>query len=131
MPAAGQTVGGVHEVDRRRRVSELIRRELSTLIAREVSDERVKMSSITAVTIGKDLKQATVYVSSVDQSASPNEIEKAFNNASKYLRGLLGRQVNLRNTPGLLFKYDHSIRQSMEMSMLIDSLNKKNDSRTD
>ena len=36
-----------------------------------------------------------------------------------------GRQVNLRNTPGLLFKYDHSIRQSMEMSMLIDSLSKK------
>ena len=75
----------MHEVDRCRRVSELIRRELSTLIAREVSDQRVKMASITAVTISKDLKQATVYVSSVEQSTSPAEIENALNHAGKYL----------------------------------------------
>ena len=113
----------MHEVDRCRRVSELIRRELSTLIAREVSDQRVKMASITAVTISKDLKQATVYVSSVAQSATPVEIENALNHAGKYLRYLLGRQVNLRTTPSLLFKYDHSIRRGMEMTALIDSLN--------
>ena len=113
----------MHEVDRCRRVSELIRRELSTLIAREVSDQRVKMASITAVTISKDLKQATVYVSSVAQSTSPAEIENALNHAGKYLRYLLGRRVNLRTTPGLLFKYDHSIRRGMEMTALIDSLN--------
>ncbi len=114
----------MHEVDRSRRISELIRRELSTLIAREVSDRRVKMVSITAVTISKDMKQSTVYVSGVDESTSPEEIEKALNHAAKYLRYLLGKQVNLRTTPVLHFKYDHSIRQGMEMSALIDSLNK-------
>ena len=58
---------------RTRRIAELIRRELSALIAREVDDRRVKMASVTAVTISKDLKQATVYVSSIDQSVSPVE----------------------------------------------------------
>ncbi len=115
----------MHEVERSRRVSEVIRRELATLIAREVSDQRVRMASITAVTIGKDLKQATVYISSADPSASPDEIEKALNHAGKYLRYLLGREVNLRTTPALVFKYDHSIRRGMEMTSLIDSLNKK------
>ena len=116
----------MHEVDRRRRVSELIRRELSVLIAREVGDARVRKVSITAVSVSKDLKQASVYVSSVEQSASPKEIEKTLNHASKYLRYLLGRQVNLRSTPGLVFKYDDSIRRGVEMTLLIDSLNKKN-----
>lgn len=120
----------MHEVERSRRVSELIRRELSTLIAREVSDRRVKMASITAVTLSKDFKQATVYVSSVEPAASPDEIEKALNHAGKYLRYLLGRQVNLRTTPNLLFKYDHSIRRGMEMTSLIDSLNDKYATRT-
>ena len=115
----------MHEVDRTRRVSELIRRELSTLIAREVDDQRVKMVSITSVTVSKDLKQATVYISSVDKSDSPDEIEKVLNHASKYLRYLLGQNAHLRITPGLLFKYDDSIRRGVEMSVLIDSLNKK------
>lgn len=119
----------MREVDRCRRVSELIRRELSTLIARDVDDRRVKMASITAVSVSKDLKQATVYISSADPSATPEEIEKAFNHAGKYLRCLLGRHVNLRNTPGLRFKYDHSIRRGVEMTVLIDSLNKKHAAR--
>lgn len=119
----------MHEVDRSRRVSELIRRELSALIAREVSDQRVKMASITTVTLSKDLKQATVYISSIDQSASPVEIENTLNHAGKYLRYLLGRQVNLRTTPDLRFKYDHSIRRGLEMTALIDSLNKKHATR--
>lgn len=114
---------------RTRRIAELIRRELSALIAREVDDRRVKMASVTAVTISKDLKQATVYVSSIDQSVSPVEIEDALNHAGKYLRYLLGRQANLRTTPGLVFKYDHSIRRGMEMTALIDSLNKKHVAR--
>ena len=119
----------MHEVDRSRRVAELIRRELSTLIAREVSDQRVHLVSVTAVTISRDLKQATVYVSSVEPSVSPAEIESALNHAGKYLRYLLGREVNLRTTPGLHFKYDHSIRRGMEMSTLIDTLNKKHAAR--
>ena len=78
------------EVDRCRRVAELIRRELATLIAREVSDKRVKMASITAVTVSRDLKQATVYVNSVGE-ASPGEVESACNHAGKYLRAACWR----------------------------------------
>lgn len=126
----------MYEVDRCRRVSELIRRELATLLRREVDDHRVKMVAITAVTVSKDLKQATVYVSRADAGlaspaeqnhppATPAEIEKTLNHAGKYLRYLLGQQLDLRVTPGLLFKYDDSIRHGAEMSMLIDSLNKK------
>ena len=115
----------MQEVDRTRRVSELIRRELSTLIAREVDDQRVKLVSITGVTVSRDLKQATVYVSSVEKSVSAAETEKILNHAGKYLRYLLGQHTHLRTTPALLFKYDDSIRRGVEMSTLIDSLNKK------
>ncbi len=115
----------MQEVDRRRRVSELIRRELADLLAREVADQRVKLASITAVTVSKDLKQATIYISSADPAAAPAELEHALNHAGKYLRYLLARRVNLRVTPGLRFQYDDSIRRGVEMTLLIDSLNPK------
>lgn len=117
------------EVERSRRVSELIRRELSGLIAREVDDRRAHLASVTAVRLSRDLKQATVYVSSVGQSVPPDEVEDALNNASKYLRYLLSRNLNLRSTPNLSFKYDDSIRRGMELSSLIDSLNRKHVAR--
>jgi len=109
-------------MDRCRRVAELLRRELSGLIAREVGDRRVKMLSITAVTVSKDLKQATVYVSSVERAPAADDIEDALNRAGGYLRRLLGRQVHLKTTPALVFKYDHSIKRGVEMTQLIDSL---------
>ncbi|MGR3914491.1 MAG: 30S ribosome-binding factor RbfA [Gammaproteobacteria bacterium] len=112
----------MREVERTRRVAELIRRELSGLLAREVGDLRVRMVSITGVRVSKDLKQAVVHVSSIEEGAEPAEIEKALNHAAKYLRYMLGRQLEMRSTPGLRFRYDHSIRRGMEMTRLIDSL---------
>ncbi len=125
------------EIDRTRRVAELIRRELSALLTREMDDQRFRMLSITAVTVSKDLKQASVYVSCIGGAGTkPSEsaeaarapvdhvqIEQALNHASKYLRHLLSQKITIRTTPALRFIYDHSIRQGVEMTRLIDSLN--------
>jgi len=110
-------------MDRQRRVAELLRRALSRLIAREIGDRRVKMLSITAVTVSKDLKRATVFVSSVERDANAGDIETVLNRAGGYLRRKLAREVHLKRTPDLEFKYDSSIRRGVEMTQLIDSLN--------
>lgn len=115
---------GLQDGERSRRVSEVIRREVARLIAREVDDARVGMAQVTAVTTSRDLKRATVYVSSADATVSPHEVEAALNRAAGYLRRLLGQRVNLRTTPGLRFEYDHSIRRGMEMDALIAKLNR-------
>lgn len=113
----------VGEIDRCRRVGRVIARELAGLIAREVDDERARLVSITEVTVSRDLKQATVYVSRVGEGAG-EDIEGVLNGASQYLRYLLGRQAGLRSTPSLRFKYDDSIRRGVELSGLIDRLNR-------
>ncbi len=115
----------MHEVDRRQRVGELIHRQLAHLIAREVSDPRIRLVTITAVTVSKDLKQATVYVSSIDGSTSPSKVEQDLKKASKYLRYMLSQHVNLRVTPELNFRYDVSIRRAVEIVDLINSVNKR------
>ncbi len=122
------------EIDRTRRVSEVLRRELATLIAREINDTRIRSVSINSVRVSRDLKHATVYFSSLglvtegpegqagerDAAAS----EKILNRASGFLRRRLSRHAELRVTPTLRFKYDDSIRKGVEMSSLIDRLNR-------
>ena len=127
----------MQEVDRTRRVSELLRRELATLIAREINDNRIRHVSINGVRVSRDLKHATVYFSQLENnldapentsqdSRKPTD-EELLNKASGFLRHLLSQHAELRITPTLRFKYDDSIRHGVEMSTLIDRLNRGRD----
>ena len=49
-------------IDRVRRVSELVRRQVSQFILRELVDEGLGIVSVTAVDMSRDLQQATIYV---------------------------------------------------------------------
>jgi ribosome-binding factor A len=113
------------EVDRTRRVAELIKRELAVLIARELNDNRINSVSITAVTVTRDLMQSVVYFSTISDSHEPQEIEKLLTKSSGYLRHLLSQKIDLRTTPKLVFKYDDSIQRGVEMTQLIDKLSKE------
>jgi len=142
----------MQEIDRTRRVSELLRRELSTLVLRELNDSRISNVSINAVQVSRDLKYATVYVSAIDgnelpeneslaepakqlnkkrrgmsrkKPAQPQTVEGLLNNAAGFLRHLLSQNVELRVTPSLRFRYDNSIQRGVEMSSLIESLKSK------
>ncbi len=90
------------------RINEEIQRELSTLI-RTVKDPRVSgMVSVTAVEATNDLRYAKIFISVLDKSAS-GQVLKGLKSASGYLRRELGRSLNLRYTPELVFERDDSI----------------------
>ena len=90
------------------RINEEIQRELASLIP-NVKDPRVTgMISVTAVETTPDLRFAKVYVSMLDKS-SAKEVVKGLKSAAGYLRREIGRSLNLRYTPELMFEEDHSI----------------------
>ena len=90
------------------RINEEIQRELASLIP-NVKDPRVTgMISVTAVETTPDLRWAKVYVSMLDKSSAA-QVVKGLKSAAGYLRRELGRALNLRYTPELLFQEDDSI----------------------
>ena len=94
--------------NRIRRINEEIQRELASLIP-NVKDPRVTgMISVTAVETTPDLRWAKVYVSMLDKSSAA-QVVKGLKSAAGYLRRELGRALNLRYTPELLFVEDDSI----------------------
>ena len=102
------------------RINEEIQRELSALI-RTVKDPRVHgLVSITAADTTTDLRYAKIYVSVLDQS-DVKEVVKGLKSAGGYLRRELGRALQLRYTPELIFVEDDSINQGAHiLSMLRD-----------
>lgn len=110
--------------DRSRRIAEQIKRHLSTLIIKEVSDPRLGMVGVSAVKLSKDYKAATVYINVFKEEQAEASLE-ALNSAAGYLRSQLSRTLNQRGTPKLVFELDTMIKKGVEMSKLLDSLHKK------
>ncbi len=125
----------VQEIDRTRRVSQLIQKELGALINIKVNDPRVCMVSVTAVECSRDLKQAKVFVSSLKSDAAHasnhSELIQGLDRASGFLRKELSHNINLRYTPALRFIYDSSIENGIAMSGLISKAMQKEAAQSD
>ena len=108
-------------------INEEIQKELSNLL-RKVKDPRVAdlMISITRVETTPDLRYAKVYVSFLQEDKAADAL-KGLKSAGGYLRRELGRTLNLRYTPELVWEQDDSITYGAKMLKLINSLDVKHD----
>jgi ribosome-binding factor A len=106
---------------RPQKIGDLIQRELSDLLYRELRDPRVGMVTITSVDVSPDMSHAVVYFSCLD----PSHVEQSgegLRRAAGFLRSQLARRVKLYTIPELRFDYDESIERADRVSRLIDSL---------
>lgn len=108
-----RSLHGAEPSQRQLRAGELVRHALIEIIARE--DFRDPDLQGVSVTIGEvrcspDLKHATAFVSPLGETgAEPRErLAAALTRASAFLRGRLGKEVDLKFTPQLHFIPDQS-----------------------
>lgn len=109
------------------RVNIEVQRALSTLINRELKDPRINpMTTIVGTEVAPDLKTAKIYISVLGDEDSKEATLKGLKSAASFLRGQLARELNLRHTPELTFIIDSSIEYGVNMSKLIEEVNKNN-----
>ena len=108
------------------RINGEVQKVLSTLISREIKDPRINpMTSVVAVEVAPDLKTAKVYISVLGDEESKENTQRGLKSAASFMRGQLAKTLNLRNTPELTFIIDNSIEYGVNISRLIDEVNKK------
>jgi ribosome-binding factor A len=105
------------------RVNNLIRREISELIQRQVKDPRLDVFvTITEVVTSPDLKHAKVFVSCISGKQEEQKILSVLTAASGFLRTELARNLTLRRIPELSFHWDDSIEHGDRILRLIDQV---------
>jgi ribosome-binding factor A len=107
---------------RQLRVNELVKRELSGIIAREVNFAAA-LVSINAVDVTPDLKTAHVFVSTLGAETDENVIDKLEAHRPA-LQAELSRHVVLKYTPHLVFHLDESIKRGARVLEILDDLGK-------
>jgi ribosome-binding factor A len=104
------------------RVGEMIQREMSDLLRRKVKDPRLSMVMMTGVDMSPDLKLAKIYVRSLDQTIKKEALMEGLQSARGFLRRELGRCLELRSVPEVLFIYDTSQDYADHIESLLKSL---------
>lgn len=107
------------------RINGEVQKELSRLIGQEIKDPRINpLTSVVSVEVAPDLKTAKVYISVLGDEESRKSTYEGLRSAASFMRGQLAKTINLRNTPELTFIMDQSIEYGVNMSKLIDNVNK-------
>ena len=116
------------EFNRTDRVAEQLQRELAQIIQLEIKDPRVGMVTVSAVEVSRDLYYATAFVTFLGISEDDKSIKQALavlNDATGFIRSLVGKRMKLRVIPQIKFEFDQSISRGSELSALINKAREK------
>ena len=105
------------------RINGEVMRALADIIRGEIKDPRINpMTSVVAVEVAPDLKTCKAYISVLGDEKSQQDTIKGLKSAEGYIRMLLAKNINLRNTPQITFILDQSIEYGVKMSKMIDDV---------
>ena len=102
-----------------RRVNEAVREVLSVAITTYVKDPRIGFVTVTSVDTSPDLRHAHVYVSVLGDDAERDDSLVGLESARGYLQSQVARELRLKHTPQLAFRYDESVARGQRIQQLL------------
>lgn len=107
---------------RQERINESVAHTLNEAI-REVKDPRIAASFVTvnAARVTPDLKFAKIYFGTI--LGDPAEVQAGLKQAAGFLRSVLAKRLNLRQTPELTFLHDGSAEHGAHIAQVLKELN--------
>jgi len=104
------------------RVDQLLREEITAILAREVADPEIGFATVTDVETSPDLRHARVWVSVIGQPAERTTTLRALERAMGYVRRELGTRLRLKRIPELQVRLDDSAERGTRVLRLLDEL---------
>jgi len=114
----------MREFSRTDRVGQQIQKEIAVILQREIKDPRLGMVTVSAVEVSRDLSYAKIFITvfnTKDEDAA-KQSAKVLNEATGYIRSLLGKRIRARIMPELKFVVDNSLMEGMRISNLVDTI---------
>lgn len=104
------------------RVADLIRAEVTTIIARELHDPGVGFVTITRVQVSADLQHARIFYTSLGDATARKNTARALERAAGFMRRQIGQRLRLRHAPEVQFEFDASIGHQDRVEQLLNEI---------
>lgn len=119
------------EFSRVDRLSQQMKKEMAVILQREIKDPRLhNMITVSDVEVSRDLSHAKVFVTflGLDQEKVPDNL-KILNDASGFVRSLIGKRIQARIVPHIRFAFDESLNEGIRMANLVSNARSEDNRR--
>ena len=105
------------------RLSKQIKIISSDFILKDFSIEGKGVITITRVKVVSDLSLAKIYYSVINNTLSKKDLNINLNKKSKFLKGVIGKQITSKKIPDISFHFDDSIEFYDKMDKIFSKIN--------
>ncbi len=107
---------------RRERLEELVKRVVADALLSEIKDPRIGFVSVVRVKLAKDYSVADIFVSVLGDDTQKKKSMAGLESARNYIQFLVGKGIQLRSTPRLIFHLDTSVEEGVRLVGVIERL---------
>jgi len=104
------------------RLAELIKKEVSDLLQKDIKDPRIGFVTVTDVEVSGDLRHAKIFVSILN--GDKEETMAGLEATTGFVRKELGKRIRLRHIPEVIFRYDTTIETGTRVFKILEDINK-------
>jgi len=112
---------------RSEKVAETIHEIICSLLSRGLNDPRIGFVTITGVELCDDLSLARIFFTVIGDDKAKKDTEAGLNSAKGFIRREVGKNLTIRHTPELLFKYDSSLDYASRIDSLLKEIGTEHD----
>ncbi len=114
---------------RTERVGNVIQRELSTFILRDLSDPRLGFITLSKADVSPDLSQAKVVVSVMGDEDEKQAALAALTQYAPRMRTHLAKVLHMRTVPRVIFELDRNLDHGIRIAELLKEVRDQEEER--
>ena len=110
------------------KVSSLLKREITLIMQNDLENDLIRdhFVNISKIDLSGDLQHCKIYITSTAEELVRKEIVESLNIAKSFIRHNLGKRIEMRRVPEIIFKDDIVIDKGLSVLKLLDELKNKN-----
>ena len=110
------------------KVSSLLKKEITLIMQNDLENDLIRdhFVNISKIDLSGDLQHCKIYITSRAEELVRKEIVESLNIAKSFIRHNLGKRIEMRRVPEIIFKNDIVIDKGLSVLKLLDELKNKN-----
>ena len=110
------------------KVSSLLKKEITLILQNDLENDLIRdhFVNISKIDLSGDLQHCKIYIISTAQDKVRKEIVANLNTAKNSIRHSLGKRIEMRRVPEIIFKDDVVLDKGLSVLKLLDELKNKN-----
>ena len=110
------------------KVSSLLKKEITLILQNDLENDLIRdhFVNISKIDLSGDLQHCKIYITSTAEEKVRKEIVENLNTTKSSIRHCLGKRIEMRRVPEIIFKDDVVLDKGLSVLKLLDELKNQN-----